>query len=754
MAEGIESIYIDLEAGGNAKEKIDETSEAVERLDEALSPLVESFSKLEVAEAIFQGLSDKVEEAAEGGKSLNDLDFAKLVKSAQTAEDRVEKLKNSLSQQTIDTGINLPQIEPLQADSVVSEAISQASTEMGRLEMKIENGTAKLREMAMNGEQNTTAFQNLSNSVGRATEQLTNLAAKQREMQGQAPPFDNVCISADEAAASVEYLLSEEGRLVHLQAELETARAKLTELLQGGAGAENPDVQKLIEQIRKLNREIEKTGDTSRKSNNQSANAVKKNIGAWAKLGTTFKRLLQYRVLNAIIKSITNSLKEGVGNLYQYSKTIDGNFASSMDRLTTSFLYLKNSIGAAVAPIINTITPAFESLIDTIAEFGNKLAETLAALTGASTFKKAIKYHKEYAEAVNATNNALAKFDEINNITTSKSKEEQAFGSMFETAEVGQGIDINGEKFERISSIFEKLKKIWGECKETLNNLLPVLDILLWDWAAPLIDVGLDWLSVIWDGFNKVLKAFSDWCVENPEIVKKMADIILAFFVGIELYLIVKKIGNSIKTFSDKLGALIKNIISVNTASTILAVGGFAALLLAIVEISKNWGKMNTWQKVASILGAIAIAAAAAAAAVGALQSAWSLGVAAATIVAGVAAIALSIKTAQKDAQKAAEINNIKGYADGGFVDSGQVFIAREAGPELVGTIGNRTAVANQSQIVSAVSIGVYNAVIDAMSKTERKQPPINVSISGRDVFKVVQDESLDYRNRTGEPAF
>lgn len=49
--------------------------------------------------------------------------------------------------------------------------------------------------------------------------------------------------------------------------------------------------------------------------------------------------------------------------------------------------------------------------------------------------------------------------------------------------------------------------------------------------------------------------------------------------------------------------------------------------------------------------------------------------------------------------------------ADGGFVDTGQMFVAREAGPELVGKIGNKTAVANNDQIVQAVAQGVASAI-------------------------------------------
>lgn len=55
-------------------------------------------------------------------------------------------------------------------------------------------------------------------------------------------------------------------------------------------------------------------------------------------------------------------------------------------------------------------------------------------------------------------------------------------------------------------------------------------------------------------------------------------------------------------------------------------------------------------------------------------------------------------------------IPQIPTFANGGFPEQGQMFIANEQGPELVGQIGNRTAVANNDQIVTAVSQGVYDA--------------------------------------------
>lgn len=56
------------------------------------------------------------------------------------------------------------------------------------------------------------------------------------------------------------------------------------------------------------------------------------------------------------------------------------------------------------------------------------------------------------------------------------------------------------------------------------------------------------------------------------------------------------------------------------------------------------------------------------------------------------------------------QLDPIPYFAQGGFVDEGQLFIAREAGAEMVGAIGNRTAVVNNDQIVEGISAGVANA--------------------------------------------
>lgn len=63
------------------------------------------------------------------------------------------------------------------------------------------------------------------------------------------------------------------------------------------------------------------------------------------------------------------------------------------------------------------------------------------------------------------------------------------------------------------------------------------------------------------------------------------------------------------------------------------------------------------------------------------------------------------------DTSATVSVATVPTYATGGFPESGQAFIARENGiPEMVGTIGRRTAVANNEQIVESVASGVAEA--------------------------------------------
>ena len=100
----------------------------------------------------------------------------------------------------------------------------------------------------------------------------------------------------------------------------------------------------------------------------------------------------------------------------------------------------------------------------------------------------------------------------------------------------------------------------------------------------------------------------------------------------------------------------------------------------------------------------------------------------------------------------------IKKYAVGGLPNMGQMFVAREAGPELVGTLGGHTAVMNNDQIVSSVSYGVAQAVKEVIQPLVRmgggNNRPIQISLDGKVIFDSTRQSAQEHFNRTGMSPF
>lgn len=102
---------------------------------------------------------------------------------------------------------------------------------------------------------------------------------------------------------------------------------------------------------------------------------------------------------------------------------------------------------------------------------------------------------------------------------------------------------------------------------------------------------------------------------------------------------------------------------------------------------------------------------------------------------------------------------NLNWYANGGFPDMGEMFVARESGPELVGKMGNRSAVANNNQIIAGIRAGVFEAVVNAfesMQGRSNRGQELHIYLEGdaKKLFKVIRQEGNNYQKQTGNPVF
>ena len=148
------------------------------------------------------------------------------------------------------------------------------------------------------------------------------------------------------------------------------------------------------------------------------ANDVKtvfSNIGGSIKgFASSVLRIAKYRIIRTMLKNISQGFTEGRENLYNWSAAVNGHFAKSMNNLATSTLYMKNALGTLVGPLMESLAPALNWIIERLVEAINYFNMFVAAISGKSTYTAAVKSATTWGNAVsNAAGNAKDKVDEL-----------------------------------------------------------------------------------------------------------------------------------------------------------------------------------------------------------------------------------------------------------------------------------------------------------------------------------------------------
>lgn len=217
-------------------------------------------------------------------------------------------------------------------------------------------------------------------------------------------------------------------------------------------------------------------------------------------------RIALYRAIRSAIKAVTAGIKEGLQNLAMFSKLRDEMDTHSANKTlslyASNFLFLKNAIATAVIPVLKMLEPIIASVTNRMIDLINVFAQLFSFLSGSNTFTKAKYYYQDYADSLDKAsgsagklNKQLAKFDELNNLTTNagggSGKATPDYLEMFEDpvpiADWIQNLkNMDFESFgktisEKIknsldsinwTSIYEKSMKLGSGLAEFLNGLI------------------------------------------------------------------------------------------------------------------------------------------------------------------------------------------------------------------------------------------------------------------------------------------
>lgn len=227
-----------------------------------------------------------------------------------------------------------------------------------------------------------------------------------------------------------------------------------------------------------------------------------------------FATVLTYGTIYRVIGLFKTGLTDGLDNLYQYSLITGNQFAASMDRAATSLLYLKNSIGAAAAPLVNALAPALDFVVDKVVTLLNRFNQLVSALSGKTTYTKAVKQQTKYAEAVKDTSDAeddakkkadelkrsLTSFDEIHALDDNSSKDSSSskkndsgteipdYGGMFTEENIDGGISDFAKSLKDTIA-----KSDWqGLGKMLADKVNSTIDAIDWQGAGKKFGYGLN----------------------------------------------------------------------------------------------------------------------------------------------------------------------------------------------------------------------------------------------------------------------
>ena len=248
----------------------------------------------------------------------------------------------------------------------------------------------------------------------------------------------------------------------------------------------------------------------------------------------SFGRIAMYRAIRFFFSQLTGAIKEGINNLYQYSSLMGGTFKGSMDSLASSFQYLKNSMGAMVAPIINAIAPAVDYLIGKFVALLNIINQFFARLSGASFFTRAKKQAVSYGSAVGGAGKAAKQAaKDIKDATTGI--DELNIIQQKDNANGGSG-GGGGASTPDYGSMFEKVP-IDSGIKDFTDKLKAAIDKGDWKSVGTLLGNKFNELvdSVDWNGFGKKVGYGINGAVQSAYWFLKTADF--------------KKLGNHIASF-------------------------------------------------------------------------------------------------------------------------------------------------------------------------------------------------------------
>ena len=430
--------------------------------------------------------------------------------------------------------------------SETSRTFKNIEYDIEKLESQLRQAIADKEELESSKTKETDVFIALQKEIDGIKQSLTEANAQKEKLESSGGAYQAVDTSAVE-----QKLIDAKERLLQMNDSLNVSYDALKSKVEQYGGSIAGTAQK----HGLLRKALSSVASAAKRAGAAILTLHKNTKKSNGSVGTGIKNMLKYTLgissLFVLIKKIKSAVKEGMQNLAQYSDETN----THLSALKSSITQLKNSLATAFNPILTVIEPILTRFINLLSQAATYVGMFFAALTGQTTFTKAVAVQEDYAASLGETaDNAkeakkyLSGLDEIR--TYSEDKDTSGGGyqaptpaEMFETVPIESKIKEFADKVKQtLSEMFTPLKESWDKYGEPIKEKLAEIknrfvefgeEIALStkDWFSnlnwdpllqsvdnllgnlqPLIDLILDGLLWAWEN---VLEPFGKWTIEE-----------------------------------------------------------------------------------------------------------------------------------------------------------------------------------------------------------------------------------------------
>lgn len=442
-----------------------------------------------------EGVSEKIQISIE--KSVQA--FEKQNAAYREQEARVESLK--------------AKIEEAQSEKVESQAFTDINKQIDDYQKKLDAAIEKeIRFMETGGNTDSSAFARMEYDIQMLQDKIAEAKAEKDRLLQSGEAYTGADISG-----LTSQLTEAQDKLGQMGGKLEASYASLR--------------QKMDEYSAKAEESAKKTNIFKSAMDRLNSSARSSGSG----IGGALKKFIKYGLGMASVYMLFNKLRkvisEGIKNFSKFDSVTNKN----MSALQSSFSKLKNSIVAAVAPLLNTLLPIVTKVVGYVTSAIDKIGQSLALVFGQKTYTKAADTWEDYANGVDDASNAAKKaqknfsgLDEIS-VWDSGSSGGGSPAALFETADISKDAassPLTGV-FETIKDAIEKIKPTLSDLGEAITKIFPILGDMINTLLPPLVDIIAALMPILTQIINTLLPPIRDILNAIMPIIAQVVSVLL-----------------------------------------------------------------------------------------------------------------------------------------------------------------------------------------------------------------------------------